>query len=233
MQAIVLRRFVVGIVSIGFGFAAGGLLRAQDQEQPVPIEQEPRHLLKFANEYVRVFDVELPPGYVSKYHVHVNDGVFINLAASETEETVLGGEPNKRPPRQHGQTYFTEYSKQQKTHRVSNIGSTHYRVIDVEILKSCPLPITPISTDKESILVDNPRVFVERMILTPGKTKVLGGTCAVWVPVSAGNVVLSAGGAQVEKSVVSGEFAWRFSEQPHTLLNRGAQPFHAVQVLIK
>lgn len=32
------------------------------QPRPVRIEQEPMHLLKLANEYVRVFGVELPPG---------------------------------------------------------------------------------------------------------------------------------------------------------------------------
>src|SRR3954467_3877314 len=40
--------------------------------EAVPIEQEPRHRLKFANEYVRFFDVELEPGYESRYHWHRN-----------------------------------------------------------------------------------------------------------------------------------------------------------------
>ena len=33
------------------------------QEKIVPIEEEPKHVLKFQNRHVRFFDVQLPPGY--------------------------------------------------------------------------------------------------------------------------------------------------------------------------
>jgi hypothetical protein len=31
-------------------------------QSPIPVLNEPRHHLKFENEYVRVFDVVVPPG---------------------------------------------------------------------------------------------------------------------------------------------------------------------------
>ena len=46
-------------------------------DEPVPIEQEARHRLRFENEHVRFFDVELEPGYESRYHWHRSDGVFV------------------------------------------------------------------------------------------------------------------------------------------------------------
>lgn len=53
------------------------------------------------------------------------------------------------------------------------------------------------------------------------------------VPVSAGEVFLSVSGERIAHNVVAGEFASRFSQQKHTLMNTGEQPFHAVAVLIK
>ena len=52
-------------------------LVANAADDPVPIEQGPRHRLKFENEHVRFFDVELEPGYESRYHWHRSDGVFV------------------------------------------------------------------------------------------------------------------------------------------------------------
>ncbi len=52
-------------------------LVANAADDPVPIEQEPRHRLKFENEHVRFFDVELEPGYESRYHWHRSDGVLV------------------------------------------------------------------------------------------------------------------------------------------------------------
>ena len=53
-------------------------------EPIVPIEAEPRHELKFQNRHLRLFDVQLPPGYATLVHTHLHDGVFVNVDASET-----------------------------------------------------------------------------------------------------------------------------------------------------
>lgn len=54
------------------------------QDKIVPIEQEPRHVLKFQNSHVRFFDVQLPPGYQALWHTHLYDGVFVNIEPSPT-----------------------------------------------------------------------------------------------------------------------------------------------------
>ena len=48
-------------------------------DQILPIEQEPKHQLRFQNRHVRFFDVWLPPGYMGIYHTHVYDGVSVNI----------------------------------------------------------------------------------------------------------------------------------------------------------
>ena len=103
-------------------------------DEPVPIEQEPRHKLVFANEHVRYFDVELEPGYESRYHWHRADGVFVNISSSPTIAQDLDKEPVRRGGRAIGETYYIDYGAKPKAHRVSNPGTTPYHVIDTEIL---------------------------------------------------------------------------------------------------
>jgi len=50
----------------------GGLIPVAAQA-PVPLSGEPRHHLKFENQYVRVFDVLVPPGDATLFHTHSND----------------------------------------------------------------------------------------------------------------------------------------------------------------
>ncbi|MGI9076108.1 MAG: hypothetical protein ACR2G6_02120, partial [Gemmatimonadaceae bacterium] len=44
---------------------------ATPAQSPVPIEKEPRHHLKFENQYVRVFYVFIPLGDTTLFHTHV------------------------------------------------------------------------------------------------------------------------------------------------------------------
>ena len=86
---------------------------------------------------MRLFDVQLPPGYQSLVHTHLHDGVFVNIDASETTAQELGGEVVVRAPRVLGETYFINYTKAPKAHRVHNIGRTPFRVVDAEIHEGC------------------------------------------------------------------------------------------------
>ena len=68
------------------------------QDKIVPIDQEPKHVLRFQNRHVRFFDVQLPPGYQALWHTHLHDGVFVNIGAAPTLAQELGGQPQPRPP---------------------------------------------------------------------------------------------------------------------------------------
>ena len=91
------------------------------QSKIVPIEQEPMHQLKFQNRHVRLFDVLLPPGYFGVWHSHIYDGVFVNIEPRARAQD-LGAEPADRAPRIIGETYFNNYTKKPKVHRVANSG---------------------------------------------------------------------------------------------------------------
>ena len=166
-------------------------LAASAAEEPIPIEQEPRHKLVFANDHVRYFDVELEPGYESRYHWHRADGVFVNISSSPTIAQDLDKEPVRRGERAIAETYFIDYGVKPKAHRVSNSGTTPYHVVDAEILGGCG-PANPVAEGpNQTLLIDNARVLVTRIILHPGESTELYSPCGMLVSVSGGSISLN------------------------------------------
>jgi hypothetical protein len=207
--------------------------RAAAADEPIPIEQEPRHQLRFENEHVRFFDVELEPGYESRYHWHRSDGVFVNISSSPTIAQDLDKEPVRRGERAIGETYFIDYGTKPKAHRVSNPGSTPYHVIDTEILSGCGTTDRVAEGPNQTLLIDNARVFVTRIILHPGESTELYAPCGMLVSVSGGSVALEspAGGERVDLQPAG--FKWRQQTQTTKLVNTGNFVFHGVDIRLK
>lgn len=203
------------------------------QEGIVPIEEEPRHVLKFQNAHVRFFDVELPPGYLAKWHTHLHDGVFVNIAASATSAQDLGAQTQSRPPREPGETYFINYTKKPKAHRVANIGDAPYRVTDTEILRGCGGFSVAADAPGQSLIIDNERVRVTRIELQPGARIVLHASCGMLVAVSAGRLAFESAGPSEHVDMGPAGFKWRDAALPIAVVNMGATPFHGVDILVK
>lgn len=198
-------------------------------DESIPIEQEPRHRLAFQNEYVRFFDVELEPGYESRYHWHRSDGVFVNIASSPTIAQDLGKEPVRRGERAIGETYYIDYGAKPKAHRISNPGTTAYRVIDTEILGGCGKANPVAEGPNQTLLIDNERVFVTRIILHPGESTELYAPCGMLVSVSGGSIALDGEGVDLQPA----GFKWRQQPQPTKLVNTGKYVFHGVDIRLK
>ena len=201
--------------------------------EPVPIEQEPRHRLKFENAHVRFFDVQLEPGYQSLYHWHHNDGVFVNIASSPTLAQDWGAEPVTRGERAIGEAYFIAYAAKPKAHRVANPGPGMYRVIDAEIMSSCGPMDAAREGQNQTLVVDNERVFVTRVILHPGESTELYAPCGMLVSVSGGDVVFDTSDGKEKLAMDHGAFKWRKLKQAVKLTNVGANVFHGVDIRIK
>jgi len=199
----------------------------------VPIEEEPRHRLKFENPHVRFFDVQLPPGYESKWHTHLHDGVFIVISTSETLAQDYGADAVKRPPRPVGNVLFADYTRRPKAHRVTNIGNGEYRVVDTEIHRGCGGYKAAMGPTSDRVLVDNDRVLVTRVLLAPGESLLLQPPCGMLVAVDTGSATLNAGGGEARLELQPASFQWRQSGTPVTLTNTGTTPLHAIDVLVK
>jgi len=203
------------------------------QEKIVPIEQELRHVLKFENRHVRFFDVQLPPGYQALWHTHLHDGVFVNIEAAPTIAQDFGGQPVPRPPRRVGETYFLGYAAKPNVHRVTNAGDTPYRVTDTEIRAGCgdfrALP----DAAGQTLIVENERVRVTRLMLGPGESVPLHPACGMLVAVTQAQIKLRTGGPEESLAMAPADFKWRDSFAPVVLVNVGQSVFHAVDIVVK
>ena len=108
--------FVISLLLLGLSHQAFA------QDQPVPIEQEPRHKLVFENDILRIFDARIPVGDVSLFHTHSFDSVFVCIDGAEIQSEELGKPIQKWPPFKAGDVSYGPNSTTPLTHRVSNLG---------------------------------------------------------------------------------------------------------------
>ena len=203
------------------------------QADAVNIEQEPRHRLKFENEHIRFFDVQLEPGYQALYHWHRNDGVFVNMYVAPTTAQDVGQEPVRRGGRAIGEVYFINYAAKPKAHRVTNPGNSEYRVTDTEILVGCGAAGTMEAGPNQTVVVDNERVLVTRLILHPGESSELLAPCGMLVSVSGGNVTVEGPQGSESFALQVAGFKWRKSADTVRLTNAGNSVFHAIDIRLK
>jgi len=152
---------------IAAALSVAGLLPLAAQS-PVPVANEPRHHLKFENQYVRVFDVIVPPGDATSFHVHSSDYVFVTIGDALLINEVTGSEAADLILKDRE----VRFTKGPFTHRVTNVAITPFHNITVEILGSPgrAAASTPDTSPGHSNVLDNDRVHVERLVLEPGQS---------------------------------------------------------------
>jgi quercetin dioxygenase-like cupin family protein len=207
-----------------------GLLPSTVQS-PVPVANEPRHHLKFQNEYVRVFDVVVPPGDTTLFHIHSNDYAFASIGDATLKAEVMGSQPADLILKD-GETRFT---KGPITHRVTNVARTPFRNITIEILKS-PGPVgasTPDTSPGHSVVLENDRVRIERLILEPGQSTNIHthNLSALSVFLTRAKVRIESPGQKPQTiNYKPGDFRWRAAPVTHSIKNIGSTRFEAVGI---
>src|SRR5215813_4034514 len=67
------------------------------EDKPVPMDKAPFHIPVFANDYIIMMKINIPPGRNTGYHTHYADSVSVNLMpASQTNQDFGSNEVN--PP---------------------------------------------------------------------------------------------------------------------------------------
>jgi quercetin dioxygenase-like cupin family protein len=204
----------------------------------VPIEQEPAHRLVLQNDDVRVFDVGLPPGADTLWHVHRHDGISVRLA-----DATVADEPQDAKAEmfhlRRGAVAFGA-TPTPRTHRVRNVGGTTFRNIYVELLtdhaagKDRPMPAAD-AADRR-VEFENDRVRALRRILAPGESTAMHThvSSGVAVPIDAGRLEISyPAGAAKTVDVEAGAVQWIQSGTTHTLKNVGDAPMEIVDIELK
>jgi quercetin dioxygenase-like cupin family protein len=186
--------------------------------------------MKFENAYVRVFDVTVPPRDQTLFHLHANDYVFVTLGDAQLKSQVLGG-PETDLPLKDGEVRF---AKGPLTHRVTNVGSRPFHNVTVEILSSPGVrgdAPSPVPVPGHTVVLENDRVRVERLVLEPGQTTgmhthTLSG---LGIAVSPGTVVMTQAGQARTVHFNPGDFEWH-GPTVHSLTNAGQSRFEAVEI---
>jgi quercetin dioxygenase-like cupin family protein len=102
---------------------------------PVGYLSEPRHRWVLENQYVRVYDVRIPPGKTTTFHRHAYDQVSVYVSGGLVSVQSDGqpwGQPETVEPR--GVSFSADAAKP-ITHRVRNDGKAEYHVVLVQFLE--------------------------------------------------------------------------------------------------
>jgi len=196
----------------------------------VPLQQEPMHHLKFENAYVRVFDVLVPAGDHTRFHVHTNDYVFVAIGDAKVRSERADG-TSAELDLHNGDARFSG----PLTHRAVNLGQTPFRNITVEILKSAGSPPEPPSPPMpgHSVVLENDRVRIDRQILEPGQSTGIHThtLMSLGICVSPARVEYSEPGGKTETAdLEAGQFNWHPSARTHSLKNVGKTRFEAIEI---
>ena len=205
-------------------------------QSPVEISGEPRHHPKFENEFVRVWDVTVPAGDATLWHVHRYDNVVVPLSDASLRIETLGSAPAE------SQWKFGEikFGKATYVHRAINIGTTPFHNMTIELLKPTgffpDLSKLPKSTGREPIL-ENDRVRVFRLSLAPGEATAIHNhpLPGLAVMITPGEIEISTEGkATADRlNVAMADVRWRAGAVTHLIKNVGTRRFEAVDIELK
>ena len=202
------------------------------RDTAVPVASEPRHRVRLANEYVRVFDVVVPPGDTTLYHLHAVSYTYVSFGSANLVAQVLGSDPTPLILRD-GEVRFTQGPI---IHRVSNPSSTPFHNITIELLPhdsaTASALLSP-DTPGDSVMLDNERVRVVRRTIGRGKTVELGSR-VLGVYLSTGRVQTVLDRKRGEQlDVQTAAFAWFGEPGTHGLRNVGKQPLVLLTFSVK
>ena len=201
-------------------------------QSAVPIEQEPAHRLVLQNEDVRVFDVWLPPGADSLWHVHRYDGVSVRLAAATVADEPMDGQAETFRLQRGAVSYGATPTA--RTHRVRNVGETTFHNIYIEFLSARDVgKVRAAVASDRHVEFENDRVRALARVLAPGESTAMHthASSGVAVLVTAGRLEISTpAGAVSTRDVNSGAVQWIDSGTTHSLKNVGDAPIEIVDI---
>ena len=231
-----MRNLSLLMLLLAIAIAPIAVSQSNSPQSPVEISGEPRHHPKFENEFVRVWDVTVPAGDATLWHVHRNDNVVVTLSGASLHIETLGAAPAE------SQWKFGDvrFGKATYIHRAMNVGPTTFHNMTIELLKPTgffpDLSKLPKQAGREPVL-ENDRVRVYRLSLAAGESTgihhhPLPGLAIMITP---GEIEVSTEGKPTADrlNVALGDMRWRASAVTHSIKNVGARRFEAVDIELK
>ena len=201
-------------------------------EDWVPVYEEPRHKLAFENDHAMILDVNLPPGYVSLYHEHKIDLLYVTIVGTKVWAKPLGGERREADVKTGDLRFSSDNHGLPHVHRVGNIGTTPFHVIGIGIKDKISNNATALegNTSAMALVMEKPYASVYRIHLQPGEKTGLHSHHLPYTKVyqSAGQVSDSNGNIQ---QVEAGDFFWQAGGESHSYENAGDNEITIIEML--
>lgn len=211
-----------------------------DEDRVVPAHEEPRHLPKLENRWVRVIDVEIPEGERTLFHAHALDYPNLMVTSVTLRNQVYGQAPKDMPITRGLVGYYSASTQGTYTHRFINLGPGTFRAIGIELLRASTGAGHQTASIPEqpglSKVLDNERVRAYRIVLQPGESigPVTFAGPGLRVALTSGTLTdQSRGTDPVRTRMVPAQFAFSESDRTITLTNPGDQPMELVEFEFK
>jgi beta-alanine degradation protein BauB len=199
----------------------------------VEITAEPHHHFTFANEQVRVFNVEVAPHSETLMHWHRHDYVFVTLGAAD----VVNAIKDKAPITLKLADGETRFSAASFAHVARNLSDQPFRNVTIELLQDGKLRQSPTKWDDDrglevlnggtqEILWVNDGVRASEFELQPGGRTPMHHHAGPYLLVAVTDLALHkavAGQSPGPVQLKSGEVYWVPGGDSHTLTNTGQQ----------
>lgn len=219
---------------------ACGVAMAANDDRVVPANEEPRHVVKLENEWVRVIDVEIPEGEQTLYHAHSLDYPYVLVTSVTLYNQIYGQEPKDVKMEAGSIGYYRASTQGTYTHRFINRGPGTFRAIGIELLKPLQPPVSvvepmPASSGLETVL-DNERVRAYRVRLAPGQSvgPVTIAGPSIRVAMGQGRIAEKVEGRyDAQFDLAPAQFVFRPQATTTTITNNGTTPVELVEFVLK
>ena len=194
-------------------------------------EVEPAHHLVLATKYFSVRDVLAVPGTGTDWHLHDHDVVMVDLQGGDVPQQIPGIEQPKHRTIETGAIYYKPYASNHFIHKITNVGTSDFRIIEVAFLKD-KMGIKLESLDSSwSTVIDNDRVRVSKVSIAPN-TKLDAISFKgphLFLATSDGSYAVG----DLKMDIKKGTPLEDSTEKPEVLTNYGDTPMELVLVELK
>lgn len=208
-------------------------LWTQDAVAPVPVDKEPLHHVVLRNNSVIVMHLVLPAGERTLYHTHNHDRVAVNLSNANITQQKWGEAEGASTSTVPGTFSALTLDGNEYTHRVHNVGTQPFDVIDVEILER---PAAPSAATASEVAAENPSARIYNWPLAPGKASAMHTHARPYLILATTDLTLrmtAPDGQTSTHEVKRGEFHWVDAKVTHTLANAGNAAGQIVEIELK
>ena len=219
-------------------FSLSALFAAQKASAPVPVEplpveNEPLHHVVLKNESVVVIHLTLPPGERTLYHTHTHDRAAIPLSSTSITQQVWNEKEGPPSRSELGSFSALTLPSSSYTHRVHNVGTSPYDVLDVELLVR---PQSPSPFTAATVAAENPSARIYNWILAPGANSAMHTHVRPYLIVAVTGFTLkmtAPDGQSITHEIKRGDFHWVDTKVTHTLANVGSTGGQIVEIELK